>query len=96
MALINPDIAYDMHKKGALVTKIAGRFHVRTSVAGKAVREGKENHLSDGAYALFKLGRNTKQIARIQRTNEAVALKRDTLGRCRARSLASPYVAENA
>lgn len=44
------------------------------------------------AYARFRLGQTTLQIAKVMNLSEARALKYVTLGRCAAKGLEPPYV----
>lgn len=96
MAVIDPDIAYEMDLCGSLHSKIAQRFRASVKEASAAVRAGKELRLCDGAYSLFWMGKNSNEIARIQNIDEPKALKRLTIGRCRAKGLPFPYAVKEA
>ena len=61
--------------------------------AGKeeAANPGRYDERCRRAYARFRLGQNTMQIAKIMNVSEATALKYVTLGRCEWNELRTPY-----
>lgn len=65
--------------------------------AGMEANERSKGHYEaccDRAYDHFTLGRSSLAVAKLQRISEAAALKRITIGRCRALDLPDPYKSE--
>jgi hypothetical protein len=63
--------------------------------AGSEEKRTQYEKVCDSAYDYFRQGRSTMAVAKIQKIAEHSALKRITLGRCRAHGLPNPYEAQS-